>query len=79
MTIRRDDWLHALDEALARQPGVGLTSNELCEETGVGLDKLMRRLKLLQQQGKLVVERGWRPSIDGVVRHVPVYRIKDTA
>ena len=73
--ITRDEWLSALSEALKLPEGSGLTSAELCTQIGIGDDALLRRLKALKAQGRLEVTRGYRESIDGIMRIVPVYRI----
>jgi hypothetical protein len=57
----------------AQQPG-GFTVTELRDATGKSVNQLRDMVRRGLAAGKLTVERGFKPSIDGTTRWVPVYR-----
>ena len=77
-SITHAEWVKAFETALAARPqgDEGMTKNELCEQFGTCGDTMIQRLRDLAREGLLVAGRSRRPGIDGVMRSVPVYRLK---
>lgn len=75
--ITEDELLRALEDAQKSSEEVpGLSRDDLCIATGLGDKAVMKRLKVLQRDGRLVVRT--RPSINisGQRCYVPVYSVK---
>lgn len=68
--------LTTLAEVFSRRKNdEGMTLRELMAATGWGEDKTRELLVEAHAQGKLVAGRKLAPSIDGVKRSVPVYKV----
>jgi len=57
----------------------GMTSEELRDKTGMGMHRLIRLLKKGVSKGMVMVGRGKRMNLIGVMTTVPVYNIKIAA
>lgn len=75
--IRADEWMAELEAAMQRGGDDGATIRELMEATGHGEHWVKERLRSLQAQGRLIAGRANRPAIDGTLRRVPVYQIRE--
>jgi len=75
-SITMDEWLSELKRVQGSAGDEGVTVPELCAKFNA-CDKTVRhRLKALISSGKVVAGKAHRLSIDGVMRSVPVYRLK---
>ena len=68
--------LAVLEASQRREEKTGLTLNEIIEETGKGKYYVRKRLKALNDQGKLTVERVYRENICGVMSPSWGYALK---
>ena len=76
--INEDELLAALREASCQSGanGKGLTVAEMVSQYGIGKEKVLIKLKILQQEGRLVVGRKPHVRIDGAESNVPCYWVK---
>ena len=75
--ITESDLLDALREALTRPSnGQGTTVQEIAEATGHSCGLVRSGPQRIAREGRLVVAKVGRPSIDGRMFQVPAYRIK---
>lgn len=76
--ILMDEWLKAVEDAMRRNnmTNDGYTMRELCAMLKLRDDKLKVYLSEMIRLGKVVPMRGYRPSIDGAQRSVPIYVLK---
>jgi hypothetical protein len=75
--IRRDEWLAEIERLMLvqQQDRGGSTIVELMRHLDVGKAPLLRFLHAIQEEGRLVVTRVRRPSLDGILRSVPTYKV----
>lgn len=72
-----DEWIKALEDA-SRTAAVGeegLTTEEMAQETGWSVQRCRTVLKTLIRSGKVIPGAGYRQSIAGYSRRVPVFRL----
>ena len=76
--INEDELLAALREASSQSSanGKGLTVVELIAQSGMHRDKVLGKLKILREEGRLVVGRKPHVRIDGAESNVPCYWVK---
>jgi len=68
--------LELIRQSLPESGEEGQSVKEMCEATNRGAQPNRRELERLIKDGKVECVRGTRLGIDGVMRHVPLYRIK---
>ncbi len=75
--MTRDEILAEFEAILAVQEDQEgyLTAEEFCEMMGLGKVAVQRRLRVVQQAGRLAVAKVQRMSIDGRLMRTPAYRI----
>ncbi len=77
--ITVDQWRAALLEAMKAPAGAeGQSVRELMESTGMAEERIHSLIRKLQEQGRVVVHRGLRMSIDGRRATVPVYLLVES-
>ncbi len=81
VTITCDEWRAAFEAAvgLAGKGDEGATIWEICAQTGLAHQTVKVKLAALGREGRVVCGRSPRAGIDGVMRRIPVYRIKPVA
>jgi predicted ArsR family transcriptional regulator len=57
--------------------GQGLTAEEWAQMLGLGVRATRQRLVRLKQSGRLICEVAYREALDGRLRPVPVYHLKE--
>jgi len=62
-------------ERIDRGGGDGATVTELVEQTGKSRDSVLRRLRVLAREGRLIVSRKQIVTIHGVSAWTPCYTI----
>lgn len=68
--------LTALQKAMQAPAGdEGATLGELTESLRIGAERMRRAMKALIQAGRAECRKGRRPSMDGRMQVVPVYRL----
>jgi len=75
-----NEWLKALEEAEGTgrvEKDDGFTMVELSEIFGTSYDRTRSIVCDLIRIGRVVPKHGFRPAVDGIRRHVPVYRLKE--
>lgn len=80
LNITTDDWTSAFAEAMApREKGDtgNRTTSELAKAMGVCSRVVQIRIAKLLEQKRIIVSKEMRPAIDGSLRPVPVYRLKE--
>lgn len=72
-----EEWQSAIEDALSKccETGGGMTMREIAELTGRGMHGVKEGMRKLFAAGRLRCRKELRPSIDGVMRNVPVYSI----
>ena len=77
--INMDEWLAALGRGDHKTPENGWFSGaELAVRLNVSARTMSRKLRQFNQEGTVEVSQAPRENIDGVIRVVPVYRLKST-
>jgi len=76
LTITMDDLVLALLESQGAVGGDGFTSQDLMEQTGLGRDTVLKRLKVLKATGRLETTKIQRGILDGRLMTVTGYRLK---
>ena len=74
--IRADEWKAELERVMLAASDEGLTLLELAEHLGLSDRTTRKRLYLMARAGRLAAGRRNVTGLDGIVRPVPVYRIK---
>lgn len=75
MDLTIEEWLHELEKATAAGSD-GMTAGEIAEKVGHAVQWVRSRiLQPAQKQGRLIVGKGVRTSINGMTVNVPVYRL----
>jgi hypothetical protein len=76
---QRDSLIKLLVEAASMGIGdqAALTSRDICDETGWGVDKVRNTIRTLKAEGLIENTRKEMEQIDGVIRLVPAYKLKE--
>ncbi len=78
-SIPLDVWQKAIEDAMRERPNQeqeGVTVQELCSMFQMSDLKIKNYLRELIKLGRVYPKFGRRPSIDGILRGVPVYILK---
>ena len=74
--MNESELLAALQQAMRGPQGdEGATLGELTESLRIGAERMRRAMKALIQAGRAECRKGRRPSMDGRMQVVPVYRL----
>jgi len=72
--ISIEQWLAALEQSPGQEGG--FTTREICEGTGVSIERVRNMLRKLVKDGKVECVRAFRLGIDNQLHHVPTYLLK---
>ena len=72
-----EQWMQELESAMRPAKGNGLSVQEIADAMGHGSAWVCKRLARLQKDGRLTVSQDYREAIDGRMRPIPVYRLKE--
>ena len=74
--VERKSWEKLLKNDYIKSGDPGMTSGELAKEYSISVNIILRRLRKLIEDGKVVVGVGLRENSIGVLKPVPVYSIE---
>jgi hypothetical protein len=78
-SIPLDVWQKAIEDAMRARPNQedeGVTVQELCSMFDMSQTKIRTYLRELIRIGRVYPKHGRRPSLDGILRGIPVYILK---
>ena len=73
--ITIEEWLSELVAASKSAPPEGESAGEIAARTGININRVRDNLRIGIAAGRIAVASARRPSIDGRMVAVPVYRV----
>lgn len=74
-SISRDEWMKALGDAVAPVDPTAVTIRELCDQFGLGVSAVTRRVNALIKEGKAVRTMKIATLSDGNQRRITAYKL----